>query len=98
MSDSERVHENIGNRKLKEIYRKGMLEDETPDLPVSFEDVREAGGTVTDVHGDPWTVDSDGIVASNGRAHVGRRGDVRAEQGLLEVANRPADAPRRRRT
>jgi len=31
--------------------------------------VREAGGTVTDVHGDPWTVDSEGIVASNGHAH-----------------------------
>jgi myo-inositol-1(or 4)-monophosphatase len=31
--------------------------------------VREAGGTVTDVHGDPWTVDSEGLVASNGRAH-----------------------------
>jgi myo-inositol-1(or 4)-monophosphatase len=31
--------------------------------------VRAAGGTVTDVHGDAWTVDSDGIVASNGQAH-----------------------------
>jgi len=31
--------------------------------------VREAGGTVTDVHGDPWAVDSEGFVASNGRAH-----------------------------
>jgi len=31
--------------------------------------VREAGGTVTDVHGDPWTVDSEGLVASNGRSH-----------------------------
>jgi myo-inositol-1(or 4)-monophosphatase len=31
--------------------------------------VREAGGTVTDVAGDPWDYDSDGLVASNGRAH-----------------------------
>jgi len=31
--------------------------------------VRQAGGTVTDVHGDPWTVGSRGLVASNGRAH-----------------------------
>ena len=31
--------------------------------------VRRAGGTVTDVHGDPWTVESEGIVASNGEAH-----------------------------
>jgi myo-inositol-1(or 4)-monophosphatase len=31
--------------------------------------VREAGGTVTDAHGDPWAVDSEGFVASNGEAH-----------------------------
>ncbi|HMB51560.1 MAG TPA: inositol monophosphatase [Natronoarchaeum rubrum] len=31
--------------------------------------VRAAGGVVTDVHGDRWTVDSEGLVASNGRAH-----------------------------
>ena len=31
--------------------------------------VREAGGTVTDVNGDPWSVDSEGLVASNGEAH-----------------------------
>ncbi|MFC6730454.1 inositol monophosphatase family protein [Natronoarchaeum mannanilyticum] len=31
--------------------------------------VRAAGGVVTDVHGDRWTVDSDGLIASNGRAH-----------------------------
>ena len=42
MSRPDEVHENIGNRKLKEIYRKGMLEGESPDLPVSFEDIREA--------------------------------------------------------
>ena len=31
--------------------------------------VRAAGGTVTDVHGDPWRHDSVGLVASNGAAH-----------------------------
>ncbi|WP_440005895.1 inositol monophosphatase family protein [Halomicrococcus sp. SG-WS-1] len=31
--------------------------------------VRRAGGTVTDVHGDRWTVGSRGLVASNGEAH-----------------------------
>ena len=41
MSDAPR-QENIGNAKLKEVYRKGMLEDETPDLPTSFEDIRDA--------------------------------------------------------
>ncbi|MFB6156136.1 MAG: inositol monophosphatase [Haloferacaceae archaeon] len=31
--------------------------------------VQAAGGTVTDVRGDPWRHDSVGLVASNGRAH-----------------------------
>jgi len=31
--------------------------------------VRQAGGTVTDVHGDHWTPESEGLVASNGEAH-----------------------------
>ena len=31
--------------------------------------IREAGGTVTDVAGDRWRHDSDGLVASNGRIH-----------------------------
>ena len=31
--------------------------------------VREAGGTVTDLHGDRWRHDSEGLVASNGRVH-----------------------------
>ncbi|WP_290816959.1 inositol monophosphatase [Halovivax sp.] len=31
--------------------------------------VRRAGGTVTDVHGEPWRLDSEGLVASNGRVH-----------------------------
>jgi len=31
--------------------------------------IRQAGGTVTDIHGDPWTHDSEGLVVSNGTAH-----------------------------
>ncbi|PSP60851.1 inositol monophosphatase [Halobacteriales archaeon QH_7_66_37] len=31
--------------------------------------VRRAGGTVTDVHGNPWSNGDDGLVASNGEAH-----------------------------
>lgn len=31
--------------------------------------VRQAGGTVTDRHGNPWRHDSEGLVASNGTAH-----------------------------
>jgi myo-inositol-1(or 4)-monophosphatase len=31
--------------------------------------IREAGGTVTDIHGDRWTPTSVGLVASNGEAH-----------------------------
>lgn len=31
--------------------------------------VRRAGGTATDIYGDDWEVDSDGLVVSNGEAH-----------------------------
>ncbi|MFB6178955.1 MAG: inositol monophosphatase [Halorientalis sp.] len=31
--------------------------------------IRQAGGTVTDLHGDRWRHDSTGLVASNGEAH-----------------------------
>ncbi len=31
--------------------------------------IRQAGGTVTDIHGDPWQHDSQGLVVSNGTAH-----------------------------
>lgn len=31
--------------------------------------VKQAGGTVTDIRGDPWIPDADGIVASNGESH-----------------------------
>ncbi|CAI50185.1 probable inositol-1(or 4)-monophosphatase / fructose-1,6-bisphosphatase, archaeal-type [Natronomonas pharaonis DSM 2160] len=41
--------------------------------------VRAAGGTVTDIHGEPWRHDSTGLVASNGRAH----------DAVLEAARKP---------
>ncbi|GAA0229380.1 inositol monophosphatase family protein [Haladaptatus pallidirubidus] len=31
--------------------------------------VRQAGGQATDIHGEPWTTGSRGLVASNGEAH-----------------------------
>jgi len=31
--------------------------------------VRQAGGTVTDIEGEPWDPESEGLVASNGEAH-----------------------------
>ncbi len=31
--------------------------------------IRQAGGTVTDIHGDAWTHESEGLVVSNGQAH-----------------------------
>ncbi len=31
--------------------------------------IRRAGGTATDVHGEPWHSDSEGLVVSNGNAH-----------------------------
>jgi myo-inositol-1(or 4)-monophosphatase len=41
--------------------------------------VEAAGGTVTDIHGDPWRHDSRGLVASNGAAH----------ETVLEAAREP---------
>jgi myo-inositol-1(or 4)-monophosphatase len=40
--------------------------------------VRSAGGTVTDLDGDPWETDSDGFVATNGEAHDAVLDAVRA--------------------
>jgi len=45
-------------------------EPTTPwDTIAGVELVRSAGGTVTDRHGERWTHNSDGLVASNGNAH-----------------------------
>ena len=41
--------------------------------------VEAAGGTVTDIHGEPWRHDSRGLVASNGAAH----------DAVLEAARTP---------
>ncbi|PSP86600.1 hypothetical protein BRC83_00035 [Halobacteriales archaeon QS_1_68_17] len=40
--------------------------------------VEQAGGTVTDIDGNPWRYDSEGLVASNGRAHETVLAAVRA--------------------
>lgn len=45
--------------------------------------IRQAGGTVTDLRGNPWTPDSVGLVASNGQAH----------EELLAVARAGTDGP-----
>jgi len=45
---------------------------ETPhpwDAVVGVHLIRQAGGTVTDIAGDPWRYDSQGLVVSNGQAH-----------------------------
>lgn len=49
--------------------------------------IEQAGGTVTDLHGDCWQYDSEGLVASNGRAH----------ETVLAAANEidPDTAPRK---
>jgi myo-inositol-1(or 4)-monophosphatase len=44
--------------------------------------IRRAGGTVTDVHGDPWRHDSQGLVVSNGAAHEVVLEAVREGEGV----------------
>lgn len=41
-ADASRRATRIGDERVTEIYRRGMLEGETPDLPASYEDLREA--------------------------------------------------------
>ncbi|WP_336135773.1 inositol monophosphatase family protein [Natronomonas amylolytica] len=48
--------------------------------------VEAAGGTVTDIHGEPWRHDSRGLVASNGEAHdlvlaAAREAEAEADAG-----------------
>ncbi|MEJ2212148.1 MAG: inositol monophosphatase family protein [Anaerolineae bacterium] len=48
--------------------------------------VKEAGGVVTDLHGEPWSLDKDNIAASNGpalhqRLLAGLRGEQAPEEG-----------------
>ncbi|SFR42286.1 inositol monophosphatase family protein [Halogeometricum limi] len=47
----------------------GLGESHPWDTVAGAHMVRKAGGTVTDLDGEPWRHDSDGIVASNGEAH-----------------------------
>jgi myo-inositol-1(or 4)-monophosphatase len=46
--------------------------------------VEQAGGTVTDVHGDPWRHDSRGLVASNGEAHGEVLAAARAAEAVVD--------------
>ena len=42
MSDSEEPSPGFGNQRVREIYRDGMYEDETPTYPIAYEELREA--------------------------------------------------------
>ena len=44
--------------------------------------LRRAGGTATDVHGEPWTHDGEGLVVSNGTRHEAVLEAVREGQGV----------------
>jgi myo-inositol-1(or 4)-monophosphatase len=46
--------------------------------------VRQAGGTVTDIHGDRWRHDSTGMVISNGNVHDAMQA---ATAGIVDSAN-----------
>lgn len=59
----------------------GVMTNRRPapwDTVAGSELVRASGGTVTDLAGNPWQYDSDGLIASNGPCH----------DELLEAANR----------
>ena len=42
MSESNDSEPGCGNRRVREIYRDGMYDDETPAYPIAYEDLREA--------------------------------------------------------
>ena len=42
MSESNDSEPGFGNRRVREIYRDGMYDDETPEYPVAYDDLREA--------------------------------------------------------
>ncbi len=46
--------------------------------------VERAGGTVTDLEGEDWVFDADGLVASNGEAHEEVRAAARAVESVRE--------------
>ncbi|MDZ7745246.1 MAG: lactate 2-monooxygenase [Halobacteriales archaeon] len=41
MSDDDTHGEQFGVKQIREVYRRGMFDDKTPDFPVSFETLRE---------------------------------------------------------
>ena len=41
MSDDDTHGEQFGVKQIREVYRRGMFDGETPDFPVSFETLRE---------------------------------------------------------
>jgi myo-inositol-1(or 4)-monophosphatase len=47
----------------------GVVESHPWDTVAGVHLIRQAGGTVTDLSGDPWTPESDGLVASGGGIH-----------------------------
>ncbi|MDS0280749.1 inositol monophosphatase family protein [Haloarcula onubensis] len=47
----------------------GLGEANPWDTVAGVQLIRQAGGTVTDVSGEPWRHDSEGLVATNGAAH-----------------------------
>lgn len=47
----------------------GVVEAHPWDTVAGVHLIEQAGGTVTDLTGDPWSPVSDGLVASNGRVH-----------------------------
>ena len=42
MSDSDEPGPGFGNQRVREIYRDGMYEKETPEYPIAYEELREA--------------------------------------------------------
>jgi myo-inositol-1(or 4)-monophosphatase len=48
--------------------------------------IRRAGGVATDLDGEPWTLDSEGLVVSNGECHDAVRQAV-VEAAALEAAD-----------
>ena len=61
MSESSDPEPGFGNRRVREIYRDGMYDDETPAYPIAYDDLREAAWETMDeqarayVHGGSGT-------------------------------------------
>ena len=71
----QRLQGLLGQRQLV-VLGKGSLDGVVTNVRAAPWDsvvgaglVEAAGGTVTDIDGDPWRHDSTGLVASNGEAH-----------------------------